>query len=209
MRAPHVHSPDILEPDLHDLSVPPPLVYPVHDPLRDARLSHLEPLPHPDPDPLQPPELVPRQRELRRGRRHRRRPRRIPPAPPPPPPRRGAGLSVGRGPARVEGGADAVARELGRGGHEDLTGRWGIPARDRRRSGGLGTGLEVAEAAELVRDAAERGLAEELRRGGRGGGGDDRLEAGAGLGGGGGGEGEEKRGRVRGEGEEHLFAWEW
>ena len=98
VRAPHVHSPDVLEPDLNDLRVPPPLVYPVHDSLRDARLPDFEPLPHPDPDPLQPPQLVPRQRQLRRGRRRRSS---IPPAPPPLPPRSGAGLAVGRGPARV------------------------------------------------------------------------------------------------------------
>ena len=91
-----------------------------------------------------------------------------------------------------------MARELGRGGHEDLAGGGGVPARVRGRSGGLGAGLEVSEAAELVGDAAERRLAEELRRGGRGGGGVDRTEAGAGLGGGSGGEGEEK-GRVWGE----------
>ena len=56
-----------------------------------------------------------------------------------------------------------MARELGRGGHEDLAGGGGVPARVRGRSGGLGAGLEVSEAAELVGDAAERRLAEELR----------------------------------------------
>lgn len=60
-----------------------------------------------------------------------------------------------------------MARKLGRGGHEYLAGGGGVPALVRGRSGGLGDGLEVAEATELVGDAAERGLAEQLRRGGR------------------------------------------
>lgn len=95
--APHVHGGDVIAPDLDKLHVAPPLVYPVHDPLRDAGLPHLEPLPQPDPDTLQPPQLVPRKRQLRRGRR--RRDRGIPPASPPAP--RCVGLAIARGPARV------------------------------------------------------------------------------------------------------------
>lgn len=177
MCAPHVHGGDVVAPDLDELDVAPALVYPVDDPLGDARLPDLEPPPQPDTDPLQPPQLVPRQRELRRGRRGRRD--RIPAAPPAA--ARCVRLAVARGPAGVERGADAVAGELGRGGHEDLPG--GRGARARGRSGG---GFEVAEAPELVGDAAERGLGEELRlcRGA------DGRQAGAAVAGLGGGDGE-------------------
>lgn len=56
-----------------------------------------------------------------------------------------------------------MARELGRGGHENLSGGRGVSAPGGGRNGGLRGGLEVSEAAELVGDAAERGLGEELR----------------------------------------------
>lgn len=62
-----------------------------------------------------------------------------------------------------------MARKLVRGGHEDLSRGRGIGALGRGRSRGLRGCFEIAEAAELVGDAAERGLGEELRRLGGGG----------------------------------------
>lgn len=100
MRALHVHGGDVVAPDLHELRVAPPLVYPVHDPLRHPGLPDLEPVPQPNPGPLKPPQLVPRQRQLRGGRRRRRRGATIPPAAPPAA-RRGGPLPIARGPARV------------------------------------------------------------------------------------------------------------
>lgn len=96
-----------------------------------------------------------------------------------------------------------MARELGRRGNEYLAGgRAGARLRRRRTGGRLRVvGLEVAEAAELVGDAAESRLGEELRRGGGVDGREEEARRGSGSRGGG---GEERWGRVGEEEEEHL-----
>lgn len=163
----HVYPTQILALDLHEFIPPPPLVDPIHDPLRDSSLAHVEPLPDPNPQGPQPLQLLRGDRQLRdrrcgllgiplRGWRLR-------PLPPPqlPEPRNG-GARPGRGdralrraPARVEGGADAVAGDLVRCGDEDLAGGAGAGGGGAAIAGFVG---EVAKAAELVGDALNGGF---------------------------------------------------
>lgn len=162
----HIHPAQVLAPDLDELGPPPSLMDPVHNPLRDTRLPHLQPLLQPYPRTPQPLQLLCRNRQLRDRRHHFLRtlfllllllsaPQMMESRDGGP--RSGFGDRVlGGAPARIDGVADAALGELVRSGDEDLAGGARAGRGPVSRLGGV-VG-DVAEAPELLGDPLDGGF---------------------------------------------------